>query len=68
MELAEDKNLRSRVVKEHQEKLKERGDWIIYPLTVQLIAEGRFSLDKGKVYFNGRPVPQGVRLPRDLSH
>ncbi|MFH0850250.1 MAG: formyltransferase family protein [Candidatus Bathyarchaeota archaeon] len=68
MELAEDKALRGRVVEEHQDRLKRRGDWVIYPLTVQLIAEGRFSLGKGKVYFNGKQVPQGVRLPRDLGH
>ena len=67
-ELAEDKALLSRVVDEHQDRLKVRGDWVIYPLTVQLIAEGRFSLAKGSVYFDGKPAPQGVRLPRDLSH
>lgn len=67
-ELADDKALRAKVMDEHQDRLKKRGDWVIYPLTVQLIAEGRFSLDKGKIYFNGKRVPQGVRLPRDLSH
>lgn len=66
--LAEDNALRARVVNEHQDRLKMRGDWVIYPLTVQLIAEGRFSLDNGNVYFNGKQAPQGVRLPRDLSH
>jgi hypothetical protein len=55
-------------VEEHQDRLKRRGDWVIYPLTVQLIAGGRFSLDRGKVYFDGRSAPKGVRLPRDLGH
>ena len=64
-QLVNDKGLRKRVVGEHQERLKERGDWIIYPLTVQLIAEGRFSLDVDGVYFDGKKVPNGVRLPRD---
>lgn len=67
-DLAEDKSLRDKVVEDHQDRLKRRGDWVIYPLTVQLIAEGRFGLDKGEVYFDGRSVPLGVRLPGDISH
>ncbi|MCK4703017.1 formyl transferase, partial [Candidatus Bathyarchaeota archaeon] len=64
-QLANDKAFRKRVVGEHQELLKERGDWVIYPLTVQLIAEGRFSLGSDGVYFDGEKVPHGVSLPRD---
>jgi len=64
-QLAKDKSLRKRVVGEHQELLKERGDWVIYPLTVQLIAEGRFSLGSDGVYFDGEKAPYGVSLPRD---
>jgi folate-dependent phosphoribosylglycinamide formyltransferase PurN len=66
--LSVDRALLGRVVEEHQDRLKRRGDWVIYPLTVQLIAGGRFSLDRGKVYFDGRSAPKGVRLPRDLGH
>jgi len=67
-ELKDDRPMLGRVVEEHQDKLKRVGDWVIYPLTVQLIAEGRFSLDRGAVYFDGEPAPKGVRLPRDLGH
>jgi phosphoribosylglycinamide formyltransferase-1 len=67
-ELKEDRALLGKVVEEHQDRLKRVGDWVIYPLTVQLIAEGKFSLDKGAVYFDGKPAPKGVRLPRDLGH
>jgi len=67
-ELMAERALLGRVVEEHQDRLKRRGDWVIYPLTVQLIAEGRFSLEGGTVYFDGRPVPTGVRLPRNLGH
>jgi folate-dependent phosphoribosylglycinamide formyltransferase PurN len=64
-QLSEDKALRKQVVDEHQTRLKERGDWVIYPLTVQLIAEGRFSLGSDGVYFDGEKTPHGVKLPRD---
>ena len=64
-QLSEDKALRKRVVGEHQARLKERGDWVIYPLTVQLIAEGRFSLGSDGVYFDGEKALHGVKLPRD---
>jgi folate-dependent phosphoribosylglycinamide formyltransferase PurN len=51
------------VADQHQERLKEIGDWRIFPLTIRYLAEGRFGLDeKGRVYFEGRPVPEGVRL------
>jgi len=62
-QLEKDKALRSRVVDEHQDRLKKMGDWVIYPLTVQLIAEGRFSLGPDGVYFDGEKAPRGVKLP-----
>jgi len=61
--LEEDKTLRNQVVGEHQDRLKKMGDWVIYPLTVQLIAEGRFALASDGVYFDGEKAPHGVRLP-----
>ncbi len=51
-----------RVVEEHQEKLKEVGDWKIFPRTIELIARGRFALDEEKrVYLDGKAVPGGYR-------
>jgi folate-dependent phosphoribosylglycinamide formyltransferase PurN len=62
-ELALDKRLLRIVVDEHQERLKERGDWVIFPLTIQMIAKGRFTLDgDGGVYVDGVPAPRGHRL------
>ncbi len=50
------------VVAQHQERLKEVGDWQIFPRTVEMIARGRFALDEEKrVYVDGTPVPHGYR-------
>jgi len=41
------------VAKSHQNRLKEVGDWEIFPLTLQWIGEGRFSTDaNGNVYLD----------------
>ncbi|MBC8224865.1 formyl transferase [Candidatus Bathyarchaeota archaeon] len=62
-ELAQDKKLLGAIVDEHQERLKKRGDWVIFPLTIQMIAEGRFALDgAGGVCVDGAPAPGGYRL------
>ncbi|MBN1102117.1 MAG: formyl transferase [Deltaproteobacteria bacterium] len=51
-----------RVSEEHQARLKETGDWKIFPRTVEMIARGRFALDPmGMVYVDGLPVPAGYR-------
>ena len=49
-------------VDDHQDRLKEAGDWKIFPRTIEMIARGRFSLDdENRVYVDGRPVPGGYR-------
>lgn len=61
-DLVQDKERFLQVVDDHQEKLKEIGDWKIFPLSIEMIAEGRFSMDKtGKVHVDGSPVPEGFR-------
>lgn len=51
------------VANEHQSKLKEYGDWVIFPKTLLYIAEGRFAQDEnGSLYFDGKQIPQGLRL------
>jgi len=48
---------------ENQERLKERGDWKIFPLTLKMIADGRFGIsDDGVLFLDGQPVPKGLRL------
>ena len=53
----------------NQDMLKYVGDHIIFPLTLQMIGEGRFGYT-GKslydpdvsIYFDGKPVPGGFKL------
>ncbi|MFH1435377.1 MAG: formyltransferase family protein [Pseudomonadota bacterium] len=47
----------------NQDRLKKAGDWVIFPATLRLIAEGRFSYDEasGLVHFDGKPAPDGIR-------
>ncbi len=60
--LRADRELLKTIVEEHQDRLKREGDWVIYPLTIQVIGEGRFALEGGAVYLNGKLVPDGLRL------
>ncbi|MGD9162824.1 MAG: formyltransferase family protein [Desulfobacteraceae bacterium] len=60
--LKKDRDFLTRVVDEHQEKLKEKGDWIIFPRTIEMIAEGRFAFDnQNRVYVDSTHVPEGYR-------
>ena len=48
---------------QHQNRLKEIGDWIVFPKTLEYLADGRYSQDEqGSLYFDNKPIPQGVRL------
>jgi folate-dependent phosphoribosylglycinamide formyltransferase PurN len=45
-----------------QQRLKETGDWDIFPRTIEMIAKGRFALDESNnVYADGIRVPEGYR-------
>ena len=60
--LRSDRELLKVVVEEHQDRLKREGDWVIYPMTLQMIGEGRFALDDGVICIDGRPTYDGLRL------
>ncbi len=50
-------------VEEVQNRLKEAGDWVIFPQTLRYLADGRFARDDGgNIHFDGEPIPNGVRL------
>ena len=60
--LVADKEKLLKVAEEHQQKLKEVGDWAIFPETLEMIAQGRFALDeKNRVHVDGQPAPKGYR-------
>lgn len=62
-DLLKDTEVFKKVVDEHQRRLKEVGDWKIFPQTVEMIARGRFSIDEdSNVYVDRQPVPEGYRL------
>jgi len=46
----------------NQERLKEKGDWLIFPKTIEYIARGRYGKDeRGNLYFDNQPIPRGFR-------
>jgi folate-dependent phosphoribosylglycinamide formyltransferase PurN len=60
--LLRDKEKLTQVAEAHQQRLKEVGDWKIFPQTVEMIARGRFALDEhNRVYVDGHPMPNGYR-------
>jgi hypothetical protein len=60
--LEKDKALRKEIVSGYQDKLKVGGDWVIYPLTIQMISRGRFALGSEGVYLDDEPAPHGFQL------
>jgi len=59
----ENEKLLKRIAKEHQNRLKEFGDWKIFPLTLQWIAEGRFGIDENRnIYLDEKLIKNGFKL------
>lgn len=47
----------------YHEKLKEQGDWKIYPETLKMLAEGRLAMDdRGTVHLDGEPILNGYEI------
>jgi folate-dependent phosphoribosylglycinamide formyltransferase PurN len=61
-EFKKNKALRKETVSNYQSILKEKGDWIIFPLTIQMISEESFALGPKGVYLDGENIPKGFRL------
>nr|MBP7323359.1 formyl transferase [Deltaproteobacteria bacterium] len=50
----------------NQERLKEQGDWVIFPRTIEYLSRGRFGRDEsGLLSCDGKPIPKGLRLKSD---
>jgi len=46
---------------ENQSRLKVDGDWVIFPRTLELIAQGKYGFDEqGLLYFNNQKIPNGI--------
>jgi folate-dependent phosphoribosylglycinamide formyltransferase PurN len=61
-ELKKDEKRLMEIADMHQQRLKEAGDWEIFPRTIEMIAKGRFALDEfNNVYVDGIRVPEGYR-------
>lgn len=66
-ELRADPQRLRRVADLHQERLKQAGDWVVFPATLELIAQGRLGLtEDGVATLDGELKPGGVR-PAELS-
>jgi folate-dependent phosphoribosylglycinamide formyltransferase PurN len=51
------------VADRNQERLKEKGDWVIFPRTIEAIARGLFQRDEeGNFFYQNQPVPRGLKL------
>ncbi|MGA1868961.1 MAG: phosphoribosylglycinamide formyltransferase [bacterium] len=56
------------VAAKNQQHLKEKGDWVIFPLTLLYLAEGKFTQDEhNNLFFDGKRIPYGVKLEEDDS-
>jgi len=55
--------LTKQIAAEHQARLKEKGDWLIYPKTLEMLGEGRYAVDgRGNIYVDNVLMPNGLRL------
>ena len=56
-------HIMKKIASDHQDRLKEQGDWIIYPKTLEMIGEGRYAVNgQGNVYVDNVLAPNGIRL------
>ena len=59
----DDREQAERIAGEHQDRLKEAGDWVIFPRSIEDIAKGKYAEDEnGLLHYEGKPIPDGVRL------
>ncbi len=58
-----DKSMVKNAEELNQNRLKENGDWKIFPLTIEYLSLGYFEEDENSViHFRGKPVPDGLRI------
>jgi folate-dependent phosphoribosylglycinamide formyltransferase PurN len=59
-----DKDMVMEAEKFNQNRLKEKGDWVIFPKTLCDIATGRFSLERGtgRLFYDDKVLINGLKL------
>jgi folate-dependent phosphoribosylglycinamide formyltransferase PurN len=52
------------IASRYQDVLKEKGDWVIFPRTLEYIADKRFEREIGSpdLYFDKKLIPNGIRV------
>jgi len=56
-------NINNDMINFNQSELKKVGDYVIFPLTLRYISEGRFSKDPdNNIYFNDQFMKNGIKL------
>lgn len=56
-------NMKNNLINDYQNKLKHQGDYVIFPLTLKYIAEGKFSKDYyNNIYFEEKLLHSGLQL------
>ncbi len=61
-ELSLEKDL-DKIADFNQERLKKAGDWVIFPKSIESIAQGEITQDqKGRLFFQKKEIPDGIRL------
>jgi folate-dependent phosphoribosylglycinamide formyltransferase PurN len=61
----ENSQLLRNISDENQDRLKENGDWIMFPMVVEMIGKGRFGIDnQGNVFLDGRIMQSIEELNR----
>jgi 5,10-methenyltetrahydrofolate synthetase len=43
----------------NMERLKENGDWLVYPEAIEMLARGRFSIEGGTIFVDGVKQDEG---------
>ncbi|MHA1310595.1 MAG: phosphoribosylglycinamide formyltransferase [Candidatus Helarchaeota archaeon] len=57
------KDMLKKISDEHQNKLKQIGDWKIFPLALEYIARGFIGFDENfQLYYKNKPIPNGIKL------
>ncbi len=48
--------------RKYQDELKQKGDWMIYPKVISMLAEGRITINGENVFVDGVLVKDGIRF------